>query len=344
MQPLKSFPAEPLGIETGAGGRLTAAPGSTVRGQMDLVELADGTPVRFPIVLVNGAKPGPRLYLGAAIHGDEVNGISILAKVIAAIDPARLAGSIVCVPVQHPLAFYADHRFPVSQFMKSPLDQAPIDAWTVFPGDARGNLAQIVAARLFSLIRECSCAIDIHTPTRGGRYVPIAILPSMTLGAAAERSLWLAEQCATGFIMRGERGMYVSRGISCVEATAAGVPAFTFEIGEGGRLEAAVTDEGTRCIDNALIGLGMMDGVRKLPVVSHVMSDFLGLRASRGGLLRTEVELGAVVEKGRVLATITDIWGDVVETVRAPVAGVFVRSTTLSNVSTGERAATLGLL
>jgi len=339
MQDLKQFPVGPL-----SAGPLTAAPGSVVRGQMDLVELADGTPVRFPLVLVNGTKPGPRLYLGAAIHGDEVNGIAILAKAITAIDPAKLAGSIVCVPVQHPLAFYADHRFPVSQFMKSPLDQAPIDAWTVFPGDVRGNLAQIVAGKLFSLIRECSCAIDLHTPTRGGRYVPIAIVPSLGMGASAERALWLAEQCATGFIVRGDRGMYVSRGISCVEATAAGVPAFTFEIGEGGRLEQAVTDEGARCITNALIGLGMLEGARKLPPVSHVMRDFLGLRASRGGLLRTEVELGAVVKKDQVLATIVDIWGDVVETVRAPEPGVFVRSTTLSNVATGERTATLGLL
>ena len=339
MQAIKTFPAGRM-----SAGPLSAAAGTVVRGQMELVELADGTPVRFPLVLVNGAKPGPRLYLGAAIHGDEVNGIAIVAKVIAAIDPAQLAGSIVCVPVQHPLAFYADHRFPVSQFMKSPLDQAPIDAWTVFPGDIKGNLAQIVAGKLFSLIRECSCAIDIHTPTRGGRYVPIAILPSMSLGPSAERALWLAEQCATGFIVRGERGMYVSRGISCVEATAAGVPAFTFEIGEGGRLEQSVTDEGARCITNALIGLGMIEGERKLPPVAHMMSDFMGLRASKGGLLRTEVELGAVVERDQLLATIVDIWGDTVETIRAPVAGVFVRSTTLSNVATGERAATLGLL
>ncbi len=343
MQALKIFPVEPLEIALGGGQSLRAAPGTCVRGQMDLIELADGTPVRFPLVVVNGVRPGPRFYLGAAVHGDEVNGIAILSQVIASIDPQQLAGSIVCVPVQHPLAFYADHRFPVSQFMKSPLDQAPIDAWTVFPGDLHGNLSQIVAAKLFALIRQCSCAIDIHTPTRGGRYVPIAILPSMSLGPAAERALWLAEQCATGFIVQGERGMYVSRGICCVEATAAGVPAFTFEIGEGGRLESEVTDAGVRCIQNALIGLGMVSGERRLPAVSHLMHNFLGLRATRGGLLRTEVTLGAVVEAGQRLATITNIFGDTVETITAPQAGVFVRSTTLSNLSGGERAATLGI-
>jgi hypothetical protein len=67
MQALKTFPVGPLTIDTGSGGPLTAQPGSLVRGQVDLVELADGTPVRFPIVLVNGSKPGPRFYLGAAI-------------------------------------------------------------------------------------------------------------------------------------------------------------------------------------------------------------------------------------------------------------------------------------
>ena len=325
-------------------GETTVAPASRARLQLDLVELADGATVKLPVVAINGARPGPRLYLGAAIHGDEVNGVAILSEALAALDPATLSGSIICVPVQHPLAFYADHRIPISQFMKSPLDQAPIDAWTCFPGDPRGNLAQIVAATLFGLIRRCSCAIDIHTPTRGGRYVPIAILPSLSLGAAAETAAWLAEQTATGYIMRTNIGMYVSPGILCVEATKVGVPAFTFEIGEGGQLERAMIDEGARCVRNALVGLDMIAGERRLPATSHVMREFLGIRARRGGLLHTLTPLGREVRRGDTLARIVDIYGDTVETVLAPEPGVFVRSTTLSTVSTGERVATLGLL
>jgi predicted deacylase len=295
------------------------------------------------VVVINGAQPGPRLYLGAAIHGDEVNGVAILSEALAPLDPRALAGSIVCVPVQHPLAFQADHRIPISQFMKSPLDQAPIDAWTCFPGDPRGNLAQVVAATLFGLIRQCSCAIDIHTPTRGGRYVPIAILPSAALGSSAETAGWLADQAATGYVMKTSVGMYVSPGILCVEATKAGVPAFTFEIGEGGQLERAMIDEGARCVRNALIGLGMIAGERRLPSKSYVMREFLGIRARRGGLLHTLMPLGREVGRGETIARIVDIYGDTVETVPAPEPGVFVRSTTLSTVSTGERVATLGL-
>src|SRR5260370_26386120 len=168
--PMVTHAAAPL-IVAGA----TVEAGTRARLQLDLIELADGAKVRLPVVVINGANRGPWLYLGAAIHGDEANGVAILSEMLAELDPTTLAGSIICVPVQHPLAFYADHRIPLSQFMKSPLDQAPIDAWTCFPGDPRGNLAQIVAAALFDLIRGCSCAIDIHTPTRGARYVATPI-------------------------------------------------------------------------------------------------------------------------------------------------------------------------
>ena len=130
---------------------LAVPPGTRQRHAIELVELADGTKVSIPIDLINGATPGPRLYLGAAIHGDEVDGVAILFRALGDVDPVKLRGSIVCVPVQHPLSFHADHRLPISQFMKSPLDQAPADAWTCFPGAKDGNLAQILAATRFDL-------------------------------------------------------------------------------------------------------------------------------------------------------------------------------------------------
>lgn len=339
VEDISRIAPEPIAI-----GGTSVAPGNKAVIDLPLTELADGTSIRLPVVVINGAKPGPRTYMGAAIHGDEVTGTAIIADVLKDIDPASLNGSIIAVPVQHPLAFHADHRIPVSQFIKSPLDQAPIDTWTCFPGDAGGNLSQRLAALLFGLISKCSYAFDIHTPTRGGRYVPISILPGGALGRNSERSRWLAEQCQSGFIVLGEGGMYVSRGILCVEATAAGIPSFTFEIGEGGRLEPEVIADGVRCIRNGLIGLGMVGGAPVPPPVSYVMRDFLGIRAQRGGLLFTLVKLGQLVEKGQPLARTIDIHGRELELFKAPQDGVFVRSTTLSTVSTGERVATLGLL
>jgi predicted deacylase len=322
----------------------SVAPGEKRRGLLPVLSLADGSNVSLPLLLFNGAKPGPRVYLGAAIHGDEVNGIAILARALSQVDPSKLSGSIVCVPVQHPLALQSDHRLPVSQFLKSPLDQVPHDAWTCFPGDASGNIAQIFAAAIFGLIRQCEFALDIHTPTRGGRYVPIAILPHSNLGPAAARAEQMAHDMGGGWIMKGERGMYVSDGILCVEATKAGVPCFTFEIGEGGRLEEESVATGTRCVLNLLRSLNMIEGTLVPAKKVYLMRDFLGIRAEKGGLLVPIAALGDEVKKGQPLCRVINIYGDELQLVAAPEEGVFVRTTTMGSVSQGERVATLGLL
>jgi predicted deacylase len=330
----------PVGMFSIAG--TSAEPGQRTRGTIPFTELADGSKINVPLLLINGAKPGPRLYLGAAIHGDEVNGVAMLFEALAKVDANNLAGQIVCVPLQHPLSFHADHRLPLAQFFKSPLDQAPADAWTCFPGSADGNLAEQLAYLLFGLIRECDYAIDIHTPTRGGRYVPIAILPHPDLDKDG-RVKKLAEGLGTGWIMQCDNGFYVAPGILCVEALRIGIPALTFEIGEGGRLEPEVVAAGATCLLNAMQSLGMVNVSRKDPAETHFMSNFIGLRARHGGLLYNDVQLGQSVRRGDLLCRIVDIFGDEVERFVAPADGYVVRTTTLSTVSTGERVATLGV-
>lgn len=322
---------------------VTVARGTKRRHAIELVELADGTRISLPALLVNGAAAGPRLYLGAAIHGDEVNGIAIVARALAELDPAALAGSIVAVLVQNPLALHADHRLALSHYLKSPLDQAPADPWSCFPGSPDGSLAERIAHVLFGLIRTCEYAIDLHTPTRGGRYVPVTILPHPGLGEASRRAEELGVAFGSGYLVKTDRGMYVRDGILCVEATRAGVPSFTFEIGEGGRLEPDMVEVGVRCVRNALRYLEMVPGEPERPARAVRLREFVGLRAARGGLLTTAVELGAPVRRGDVLARIAGIYGDELETIVSPVDGLFVRSTTLSTVAAGERAATVGV-
>jgi len=316
--------------------------GKLVRGSLDLVELPDGSRVSLPMALIHGARPGPTFYVGAAIHGDEANGVAIVARLLASLDPSALAGRLICVPVQNPLAFQADHRVPVGLFLKTPLDQAPIDPWTTFPGDPAGNITERLSHTLFSLIRQCDAAVDIHTPTRGGRYVPITILPHPSLPAYAGADA-LGRAFGSGYIMATDEGMYVRDGILCVEATRAGVPCFTFEIGEGGRVEEEATATGLRCVLNAMRHLGMLAGALEPSPTSIRMHAFLGLRASRAGLLTTDVKLGDRVGAGATLARIHSIYGDLVETITAPSDGIFVRSTTFSSVLSSERVATLGI-
>jgi uncharacterized protein len=315
----------------------------SVRHALEVTELADGSRITLPLLLINGAFPGPRLYLGAAIHGDEVSGVEILFRACAQVQPDALAGSIVCVLVQNPLAFQVEHRVPVGLYLKSPLDQMPIDPWTSFPGQTEGNITERLAATLFSLITTCDYAIDVHTPTRGGRYVPITILPHPSLGASFQRAAELGRAFGSGYIMQTREGMYVNDGVLCVEATRAGVPAFTFEIGEGGRLDVELIPIGVRCIVNALRFLRMLPGAPEPPRETVTMSRFVGVRAGRGGLLHTVVQLGARVRQGEVLAHVYSVYGDELETIRAPMDGTFVRMTTFPSVAAGERVITLGV-
>ena len=317
--------------------------GSAIRHAIEFVELADGTKVSLPLLLINGASEGPRFYLGAGMHGDEVSGIEILSRVCAHLQPENLAGSIICVLVQNPLAFQAEHRFPVGLYFKSPLDQTPVDPMTNFPGSPSGNMTDRLSHTLFQLITMCDYAIDIHTPTHGGRYVPIAILPHKSLGNGFRRAEELAVAFGSGYIMKTDEGMYVQDGVLCVEATRVGVPSFTFEIGEGGRLEEEVVQIGVKCVLNALRYLRMIPGEIEKPRESVVMTRFVGLRAARGGILHTQVGLGERVAKGDVLARVYSVYGDEVEVISAPTDGILVRTTTFPSVSTGERVATLGI-
>jgi predicted deacylase len=321
---------------------VSVPPGRAVRASIELTELPDGSRVQVPLALVHGSRPGPTLYIGAAIHGDEANGVAIASRLLVSLSPEALAGRLICVPVQNPLAFQVDHRVPVGLYVKSPLDQAPIDPWTSFPGDAAGNITERLSHHLFSLIRPCDAAIDLHTPTRGGRYVPITILPPPSLAAFAAADA-LGQAFGSGYVMATDQGMYVRDGILAVEATRAGVPCFTFEIGEGGRVEEEATSSGLRCVLNAMRYLGMLAATAEPAAPAVRMQAFLGVRAARAGLLTTDIALGSRVQAGAVLARIHDVYGDLVETIAAPRDGIFIRATTFSTVAAGERAATLGL-
>src|SRR5437660_600687 len=110
----------------------------------------------------------------------------------------------------------------------------------------------------------------------------------------------------------------------------AGASCFTFEIGEGGRVEEEATLTGLRCVLNAMRHLGMLPGALEPPPTSIRMRAFLGFRANRAGLLTTDVKLGDGVKTGATLARNHSIYGDLLETLTAPRQGGFRRATAFS--------------
>ena len=338
-----SFPVErapvPLRI-----GDVEAAPGTRRTGFVRAIELADGTPVRFPLLVVVGTRPGPILYVGGAVHGDEINGIEIVYRVANGIEPQALAGTLLAVPVQNPLGLRNQHRFPVGQLLKSPMDQTPADMWASFPGNAAGNTTELMAAILHEqVIARADVLLDIHTPTTGGRYAPFAFLPPARCGAVARRAEALAGAFGADFILDAEQGIYVADGTPHVVAAGRGAVGFGVELGEGGRLEAEPVERGVRGLANLLRFLEMLPGPVERFGRQTVIRSMTALRCRRAGLLHLHAALGSELDAGQLLATVTSPFGEVVEEIRAPHAGPLVRITTFPTVTSGERVAQIGV-
>ncbi|MBV9522469.1 MAG: succinylglutamate desuccinylase/aspartoacylase family protein [Alphaproteobacteria bacterium] len=319
--------------------------GKRVETRLRTLELADASWVELPVIVLRGARPGPVFYLGAAFHGDEVNGVEIATRFAGEIDLAELRGTLIVAPVQNPLALQVQHRYFVGHFLKSPLDQSPADPWVSFPGDPEGNIAAQIAFKLFdTLMRHADFLIDIHTPTSGGRYAPFAFLPPPEVGEPAQAAEAMAKTFGADFILSTREGVYVSEQSPHVVMARRGATAMGIELGEGGRLESEITEQGLRGLRNVLRKIGMLPGEVEEFGRNEVISTMVVVRAKRGGIVHLRVALKDEVREGDIVATITNIFGERTEEIRAPVAGPIVRIATFPIVSAGERVIQIGVL
>jgi predicted deacylase len=318
--------------------------GTVIKRRLCAAELPDGSPVDIPVMVVRGHAPGPVVYLGSGVHGDETNSVAIVSQAARELDPSQLAGTVVAVPVQSPLAFRIQHRLPMDQFFRSPMDQNPSDVFHSFPGDPKGNLAARVAHVLFSQLMEpADYVIDVHTPTTGGRYAPFGFLPPTRCEAVVGRCEELAKAAGVDFILANDKGMYVGDKNPHVIAAERGKVALGLEYGEGGRLEEEEITRGLRGVRNILRTLNMIPGQPESFGRQFIMRTMTVIRSSRAGILRLQVGLHDDVEQGQVVATITDVFGEVVEQIEAPHAGPVVRVTTHPTVPSGERVVQLAV-
>jgi len=320
---------------------------SLKRGQREntrirIVEMPDGSWVEVPLIVLCGAQPGPVFYVGAAVHGDEINGVEILLRFAREVDLQELRGTVLLVPVQNPMAFQVQHRYFVGHVFKSPMDQGA-DPWTAFPGDANGNIASLLCHTLYhQLMQHADYLIDIHTPTTGGRYAPFAFLPPPRCSVVGECEK-LAKVFGVDFILATDSGMYVSDQGPHVVMAEQGSLAMGIELGEGGRLEVEEVERGIRGLHNVFREVGMLPGSTESFGRQIVITSMREVRARRAGLLHRHVELNEQVDVGQRLATITNVFGEDVEEIQAPVAGPVVRITTFPIVSTGEGIIRLGV-
>jgi len=278
-------------------------PGTAHRLAWSATELFEGVPVSTPVLVVNGTKPGPKLCLTAAVHGDELNGIEIVRRVMHDVNPDELSGALIGVPIVNVQGFRRGSRYLP--------DRRDLNRY--FPGNPNGSAAARIAHSLFTdVITNCDALVDLHT----GSFER-ANLPQIRADLRNPDVVTLTLGFGSMVVLHSEPTVGTLRHA----ATLAGIPAVTVEAGGPTELELGEVKDGVRGIETLLSTLGMVKKVRIWGEPEPVYYRSSWVRADNGGILLANVSLGSTVRRGDLLGTITDPMSNARSELRSPYAG-----------------------
>jgi len=294
--------ADPAPLPLSLLGRLVE-PGSfaTLHWTPDQSFASIATPV--PVLVAHGEKAGPRLCLTAAIHGDELNGIEMVRRLMYELEPDQLAGTVIGVPIVNLDGFRSGSRYLS--------DRRDLNRY--FPGNKNGSAASRVAHSLFSnIVRHCDYLVDLHTGSQKRVNLPQlrADLDNPDVVAFAKHF--------------GGMTVLHSPGVTGMLRDAAvkkNIVAVTMEAGGPNRLETEAVSYGVQAIDTLLENLGMRKASRFWSAPQPVFYESEWIRATQGGILLAEVELNQKVKQGQVLGTVTDPISNTGSAIIAPYNG-----------------------
>lgn len=269
-----------LGAEVAAGdaGRLAWEPGTSFAG------IASPTPV----LVVHGSNPGPVLCLTAAVHGDELNGIEMVRRVLFATDALKLHGTVVGVPIVNLLGFKRSSRYLP--------DRRDLNRY--FPGSPYGSSASRIAYSFFNeVVRVCNVLVDLHT---GSFYR--TNLPQLRADLTKPSVRNLAEGFGDTLVVFSQG----ARGTLRRAAVEYGIPAVTLEVGEPQRFQVEEVEHGVKRIFALMDSMGMYRRLRVWGNPAPVFYKSRWVRAESGGILFGRVSLGQAVNEGDILGRVVD--------------------------------------
>jgi len=308
-------------------GTAVAKPGEIVRGVIPVTELAGGTKVEIPLVIVNGIKPGPVFWVDGAIHGDEPEGPMACAITLREVDPQQLSGTLVMVPVINVMAFENANR-------GNPLDTFSFDMNRIYPGRANGYLSERVAwAHSEWMSKVADFEISIHS---GGAhsFLAKAIFVDET-PASVELAMAMGE--GWGCIMSN----FLPKGSPMAQMKEIGKTGITVELGGRSATSPEKFAEVSRHLANSIINIlrhyKMYPGQATYPNDATRGQQEALLAPASGIFVPTPgVDFLKPMKKGDSLAKIVNIFGDELAHLVAPADGMFFGLRALPNVNTGD--------
>jgi hypothetical protein len=277
------------------------------------------TGVELPCFDARGARDGPHLCLLGGIHGGEYSSIAAIVRFMNALATSELGGRITAVPIVSLTSFRARSPFVVPQDGKN-LNRC-------FPGSHDGTFSDVLARHVFDdLIGPSDALLDLHGGDVFEALEPFALYDESSVETEARG---LAMSFGLPYVVRTARADAPVSGTTSASAAAAGIPAVIAEAGGCGLLEDDAVRLHTEGLANALRHLEMLPGEVQPPRAGmRSVGRFVWLRCSNEGWWEPSVRAGDEVRAGAALGTVQNLFGDVIEEIRAPDNAVVLFLTT----------------
>lgn len=262
-----------------------------------------GLSIPTPVLIIKGKNPGPTICLTSAIHGDELNGIEVVRRVMYDIKAEKLSGTLIGVPIVNLQGFQRGSRYLP--------DRRDLNRF--FPGDANGSLASRIAHSLFTeVISHCEFLIDIHTGS-----LRRTNLPQIRADMTNEKIVKFVEGFDKIAVVhhKGNPGMLRHA------ANAANIVAITMELGESLRIQENQIVAGTYGVNSILNKFKMYPRMFIWGDPKPAYYESLWLRVESGGILFSEIGIGDNVIEGDVLGVVTDPITNKKMELKSPVSG-----------------------
>ncbi|MDJ0658583.1 MAG: succinylglutamate desuccinylase/aspartoacylase family protein [Crocosphaera sp.] len=309
-------------------GGAAIAPGQKQRLEIPVAQLPTRTTISLPVVVINGQYNGPTLWLSAAIHGDEINGVEIIRQILNKIKPKYLYGAIIAVPVVNVFGFIEQSRYLPDRR----------DLNRSFPGSPQGSLASRLAHLFMTeIVNHSTHGIDLHTAAQ-----PRINLPQIRANLLDAETYRCAQAFGAPLMIHAT----TRDGSLRQAASKKGIPVLLYEAGEACRFNAEAIDIGVRGILQVMDLLEMYAHslTEEMPSPSLEIEKTKWIRASRSGLLRLDINLGDEIQKKQLLGIITDAFGETKAKVRSPDQGVVIGQVQNPLVNQGDAIVHLALV
>jgi predicted deacylase len=279
-------------------------PGQSVELSLNVAKLHTHTPVQVPVFVERAEKDGPVLLLMAGMHGDEINGMEIIRRVIRKKWNKPIAGTIICLPVFNIFGYLnVTRELPDGR-----------DLNRCFPGTKNGSLASQFAYQFMKQIApHVDLVIDFHTGAAQRSNSPqIRCLINDPV------SMELAHVFNPPFIVHSN---YISKSVR--EAlNKMGKKILLFEGGKANSIDEKIVESGLNGIQRVLNHLHMRSFKMDLPDVQPVVIESSKwLRAPYSGVLIPLISNGQLVHEGTVLGIVADPYGGVERKIKAHMEG-----------------------